>query len=329
MAWKKVKVGDNEFEVSSFHYWLIIFGIIGLVVIVTFAMSFYTIQPNENGVILRFGKYLKTTSPGLNWKIPWNIDKLYKVKVEYQYKEEFGFRTLRPGIQSRYSTADYRKESWILNGDMNISDVKWIVQYRIQDPVEMLFNVRNVQGTIRNVAESVMRQVVGDRSFHETLQADRIGIALLARDLMQEVLDKYDIGISVKLVQLKDVHPPEPVRDSFNEVNRAKQEQETVINQAQQQYNKEIYRVEGEAEKILQEASGYAINRTNRAKGDAKLFESVFAQYQKAKDVTRKRMYIETMENVLMKIDKKYIVDEKMGDGMLPFLNISGKGVLK
>ena len=329
MARKTIKIGENEFEVNTSGYWLVLLGVIAIIVLATFAMSFYTIDANERGVILRFGRYNRTTTPGLHWKMPWNLEKLYKVKVDYQYKEEFGFRTLRAGVKSRYSTDDFSNESWVLNGDMKITDMKWTVQYRIQDPVSVLFRVKDVSGTIRNISESVIREIVGDRSFHETLQLERVNIADLAKKEMQVILDSYDIGIAIKLVQLKDVQPPEPVRDSFNEVNRAKQEQETVINEAQLIYNKEIYKAEGEAKKIIQEASGYAINRVNNAQGDANFFNSVFATYKQAKEITQKRLYIETMEELLGKVKNKYIIDEDLGKGVLPFLNMTGKEALK
>ncbi len=329
MAVKKVKIGDNEFEVSTTGYWLVLLGLVGIIILATFAMSFYTIDANERGVILRLGKYHTTTTPGLHWKFPWNLDKLYKVKVDYQYKEEFGFRTLRAGVKSRYSTENFSKESWVLNGDMKITDIKWTVQYRIQDPVAVLFKVKDVSSTIRNVSESVMREIVGDRSFHETLQLERVQIANLAKQKMQEVLDSYNIGISIKLVQLKDVHPPEPVKNSFNEVNIAKQEQETMINEAQRIYNKEIYKAEGEAKKIIQEASGYAINRINNAQGDANFFNSVFKSYKEAEQITKKRLYIETMEQLLGRIKNKYIIDEDLGKSVLPFLNMTGQGGIK
>lgn len=328
MAWKKIKIGGSEFEVSTAHYWTVILVVILVVVGVTIFMSFYTVDANENGIILRFGKYSKTTYPGLHLKLPWGIDKLYKVKVDYNYKEEFGFRTLRPGVKSQYAKGEFADESWMLTGDLNIADVKWIVQYRIQNPVAYLFNVRDVGGTLRNASEASMRLIVGDRSFHEVLQSDRRIIADLSKEYMQDLLDLYNSGLKIQLIQLKDVHPPEPVRDSFNEVNRAKQEQETAINEASQIYNREIYRVEGEADRIVREAEGYSINRTNRAKGDAELFISVFEEYMKAKDVTRQRLYIETLEEVLSKIDKKYVVDKDL-KGIVPLLNLTGSEVAK
>lgn len=328
MAWKKIKIGGSEFEVSTAHYWTVILVVILVVVGITIFMSFYTVDANENGIILRFGKYHKTTYPGLHLKLPWGIDKLYKVKVDYNYKEEFGFRTLRPGVKSQYMEGEFTGESWMLTGDLNIADVRWIVQYRIQDPIAYLFNVRDVGGTLRDVSEASMRLIVGDRSFHEVLQSDRRIIADLSKEYMQKLLDLYNIGIKIQLVQLKDVHPPEPVRDSFNEVNRAKQEQETAINEASQVYNREIYRVEGEADRIVNEAQGYSINRTNRARGDAELFTSVFEEYMKAKDVTRQRLYIETLEEVLAKVDKKYILDKDL-KGLVPLLNLTGSEVAK
>lgn len=328
MAGKRVKIGDNEFEVSSSQTFLLIVVALLIVVGVTVAMSFYTVDANENGVVLRFGKYLKTTYPGLHMKFPWGIDKLYKVRVEYQWKEEFGFRTARPGVKTVYAKNQYTEESWMLTGDLNIADVQWVVQYKIKDPVKYLFNIREQSGTIRAIAEAAMRFVVGDRSFQEVLQSDRRKVALLAQDYMQQTLDEYDMGIRIELVQLITVQPPDPVFDSYNEVNRAKQEQETAINEASKIYNKEIFRVEGEAKRVVQEARGYAIDRTNRATGDAELFTSVFTEYQKAREVTRQRLYLETMEAVMQSVDDKILIDKEVRS-LVPLLNLDGKAVTK
>ncbi len=328
MAGKKVKIGDNEIEVSSSQTFLLIVVVVLIAVGVTVAMSFYTVDANENGVVLRFGKYLKTTYPGLHLKFPWGIDKLYKVRVEYQWKEEFGFRTARPGVKTVYDKDQYTDESWMLTGDLNIADVQWVVQYKIKDPVKYLFHVREQSGTIRAVTEAAMRFVVGDRSFQEVLQSDRRKVALLAQDYMQQTLDEYDMGIRIELVQLITVQPPDPVFDSYNEVNRAKQEQETAINEASKIYNKEIFRVEGEAKRIVQEARGYAIDRTNRATGDAELFTSVFTEYQKAREVTRQRLYLETMEAVMQSVDDKVLIDKEVRS-LVPLLNLDGKAVTK
>jgi len=328
MSWRKVKVGKEEYEIPAGYFYIAILILIILIAGVTIIMSFYTVDANEVGVVLRFGKFQKITYPGLHLKLPWGIDKVYTVKVDYQYKEEFGFRTLRPGVKTRYAEETFTEESWMLTGDLNIADVKWVVQYKIKDAYKFLFKVRNVSESIRDVSEAAMRLVVGDRSFHEVLQSDRIEIANLVRDYMQKTFDLYDVGVDVQLVQLKDVHPPDPVRDSFNEVNRAKQEQERMINEAMQVYNREIYRIEGEADRIIQEAEGYKINRINRARGDAALFNLIYNEYSRAKDVTKKRLYLETIEEIFSKTKNLYIVDKDIRS-FLPFLNLQNKGIGK
>lgn len=328
MGLKKVKIGGSEFEVSSSQTWMFVAVLLLIAVVITVAMSFYTVDANENGIVLRFGKYYKTTYPGLHLKLPWGIDKLYKIKVGYQWKEEFGFRTARPGVKTIYSKNRFTDESWMLTGDLNIADVQWIVQYKIKDPFKFLFNVREQSGTIRNVAEAAMRFIVGDRSFQEVLQSDRRIVAQLAQEYMQETLNNYDMGVNIELVQLITVQPPGPVFDSYNEVNRAKQEQETAINEANQVYNKEIFRIRGEAERMVQEARGYSINRINRASGDAKLFTSVFNEYQRAREVTRQRLYLETMEKVMRSVDKKVLIDKEVKN-LIPLLNLSGKEMTK
>ena len=287
--------------------------------------SIYTVEANENAVILRFGKFSAITGPGIHLKFPYGIDQVFRVKVDLQYKEEFGFQTLTPGIRTVKKAGDFREESWMLTGDLNIAEVKWIVQYKISDPADYLFNVRDVENTIRDISEATMRQMIGDRSFHEVLQSERRAIALRSQESMQSILDRYGAGINIQLVQLQDVHPPEPVADSFNEVNRAKQEQETLINEARQAYNKEIYRAEGEAERMINEAEGYAIERTNTAKGDVARFNSVLVEYNKAPEITKDRLYFETMEVVLSKVPHKMIVDGKL-KGVLPLLNLDQKG---
>ena len=299
-----------------------IFGSIAVVLFLLYS-SLYTVDANENGVVLRFGKYTETTLPGLHFKFP-IIDAVYKVKVDYQHKQEFGFRTMRSGVKTQYSNRNYQKESWMLTGDFKIADVKWVVQYNIKDPVAYLFNIKNIDNTIRDVSEAVMRMKIGDRSFHEVLQVERIAISDEARINMQEILDKYKSGIRVQMVQLQGVVPPQPVSDSFNEVNRAKQEEETLVNEARQEYNKKIYNVIGTAEKIINEAQGYAVERVNNATGDAELFNSVLREYKKAPKITRKRLFLEKMEKIMANVEEKVIVDPNL-DGILPLLNLDGK----
>ena len=284
-----------------------------------FFISVYTVDANENAVILRLGKYHDTTTPGLHFKAPL-IDQVYKVRVDYQYKKEFGFRTLKSDKKSVFRTRGFEDESWMLTGDLKIAEVKWVVQYKINDARNYLFNVKNVENTIVDISEAAMQLMIGDRSFIEVLQEERVAIADEAKQYMQKMLDKYHAGISVQLVQLQGVVPPEPVADSFNEVNRAKQDQETLINEALQEYNKIIYRVAGDAERMLTEAAGYATEKVNNAKGDASLYESILVEYLKNPQITKDRLYIEMMEVVLSNNSNKVIIDKDI-ENLVPLLD--------
>ena len=281
--------------------------------------SFYTVDANENAVILRLGKYLSTTGPGLHFKLPL-IDEVYKVKVDYQYKKEFGFRTTKSNTKSQFRTRGYEKESWMLTGDLKIAEVKWVVQYKVSNARDFLFNVKNIENTIVDVSEASMQLMIGDRSFIEVLQEQRVAIADEAKIYMQKLLDEYSSGVSIQLVQLQGVVPPEPVADSFNEVNRAKQEQETLINEALQEYNKIIYKVEGDAQKMLTEAEGYAVERVNEATGDANLYESILVEYSKYPQVTKDRLYIEMMKEILSNNNNKIIIDKDI-ENLVPLLD--------
>lgn len=322
-----IKFGDSEIKLKKPDFKKIFSILLLFFVFITALSSFYTIDANENGVILRFGAYSHTQDPGLHFKIPF-VDQVYKVRVDYQHKLEYGFRTLKSGVKTEYSRRNFSHESWMLTGNLNIAEVRWVTQYKIKDPVAYLFNVRGIENTIRDVSESVMRLKIGDRSFTEVMQTERIAIADKARTSIQEVLDKYNSGILIQLVQLQGVTPPTPVADSFNEVNRAKQEQETLINEARQEYNKEIYSVQGKSQKIVNEAEGYSVERINKAKGDTELFEMILKEYKKAPQITKDRYYIETMNEVLAKVKNKIIVDSNM-ENILPLLNIQKEGAVK
>ena len=295
---------------------------IGLLFLTAF-LCFYTVDANENAVVLRLGKFLHTTEPGLHFKIPF-IDSIHKVKVDYQWKEEFGFRTNNPGVRTSYSRGTYENESWMLTGNLKIAEVHWVVQYKIRDPFAYLFNLKNVENTIRDVSESTMRLMIGDRSFKEVLQKERIAIANEAKAQMQKVLDIYKSGIQIQMTQLQGVVPPGPVADSFNEVNRAKQEEETLVNEANQAFNKEIYRAEGEAKKLINEAKGFAIERINTAEGDATAFKLLLKEYNKAPQITRDRYFIETMNIVLGNAPNKVIVDTRL-ENFLPMMNLKNQ----
>ena len=295
--------------------------IIVIIILVILFSSFYTIGVNEVGIVQRFGKYARTTQPGLHFKLPRGIEKLTKVPVRLVKKEEFGLRTIRAGVRTQYARdAAYLSESLMLTGDLNVAVVPWIVQYRINDPYKYLFKVRNVRSTLRDLAEAAMRMVVGDRSINEVI-SKREEIADQAKGLLQKELDEADTGINVVTIEMKKTNVPEPVQPSFNEVNQAIQEKERMVYQAKEEYNKAIPAAKGNAEKTIKSAEGYALDRVNRAKGDASRFLSLYAEYSKAKDVTRRRLYLETLKDVFPKMGSKYIMDADQKN-FLPLLNL-------
>jgi modulator of FtsH protease HflK len=296
--------------------------VIALVLLVFFGSScFYTVAVDEVGVVQRFGKYIRTTQPGLSFKLPAGIEKVRKVKVRFVFKEEFGFRTLEADVRSRFATgAAYEGESLMLTGDLNVAVVPWIVQYRIKDPYNYLFKVLNVRNTLRDLSESSMRSVVGDRSINEVI-SKREEIAIDAQQLLQKELDEAETGIQVVTIEMKKTNVPEPVQPSFNEVNQALQEKEKMIYQAREAYNKVIPAARGDAERVVRDSEGYALDRVTRAKGDAARFMARYEEYAKAKDVTRRRLYLEAMREILPKIGEKYIVDSDQKN-LLPLLNL-------
>jgi len=304
----------------------IVTGIVVLVALYVLFSTFYSIRADEVGVILRFGRYVRTTQPGLHLKLPFAIENLNRVRIKHIFKEEFGFRTLLPGVRTEYARGVFLEESLMLTGDLNTAVVEWIVQYRVKNPVDYLFKVRNIGDTIRNTSEFAVREIVGDRSVTEVLTIGRIEIGTEVQRVMQQVLDSYQSGIHIVTAKLQDVNPPDPVKPAFNEVNEAKQEREKLINEAWQEYNKIIPQATGEAERTIREAEGYALNRVNRANGDAHKFISIWQEYNTAKDVTRRRLYLEMMLDVLPKIEKKYIIDSSQ-QGMLPFLDLTPKEI--
>jgi membrane protease subunit HflK len=304
-------------------------GSIRLVVVVVAVLfllftSYYQVEPEEVGVIQRFGAYVRTTDPGPHLKIPFGVETVQKVPVQRQLKMEFGFRTVRSGQRSEFAQpAAAEAESLMLTGDLNVAVVEWIVQYRIRDPKARLFNVRDVPATFRYMSEAAVRKVVGDHSVDEVITIGRAEIALEAKEELQRLSDLYGIGIEVQQLVLQDVNPPDAVRPAFNEVNQAIQEKERAINEAWADYNQAVPRAQGEAEQLVRAAEGYALERENYALGDAKRFEALYAEYRKAPDVTRKRMYLETMTELLPQLGQKVILDEK-ARGVLPLLQLDG-----
>jgi membrane protease subunit HflK len=298
----------------------LIFG--GLLILVLAFTSFFTIDPEETGLILRFGKYVRATEPGLHFKIPFGVERVLKVPIQRQLKEEFGFRTVKAGVQSQYSTKPYQDESNMLTGDLNSAVVEWVVQFRIVDPYKYLFQVRNVEKTFRDMSEAVMRKVVGDHIVNEVLTVGRAEVAMQVTTDLQALCEQYETGIKVEQVVLQDVNPPDPVKPSFNAVNEAQQEKEKLINEAQSEYNREIPKAKGAAQQTIQEAEGYALDRVNRSQGDATRFSAIFEAYRKAPEVTRTRMYLETMTEVLPQVQSKIVVDDDL-KGLLPLLNLN------
>jgi membrane protease subunit HflK len=294
-------------------------------VLLVFSMVF-TIQPEEVGVVLRFGQYTRTADPGLNFKLPTPLEQVLKVPVQRQLKQEFGFRTEEAGVRTRYSQSEFDAESAMLTGDLNVATVEWIAQYRVADPYKYLFRVRNVTTTFRDMNEAVVRAVVGDRSVDEVITVGRLQIEDQVKIRLQELCDRYETGIVVDQIVLQNVNPPDPVRPSFNEVNQAEQERERAINDARSEYNRVIPRARGEAEQVIEQARGYAIDRVNRAKGDAALFEEVYAAYRRAPEVTRQRIYLETMQTIYPAVQRKLLLDRNL-EGVLPLLQLDGQEV--
>lgn len=281
--------------------------ILGLVVVMD---SVYQVQPEEVGIIKRFGKYnAPPRPPGLQFKLPF-IDTVMLVPVQRQLKQEFGFRTQTAGQRTIYSPQDFLGESLMLTGDLNVAVVEWIVQYRISDPYKYLFRVRNVEETFRAMTEAVMRGVIGDRTVTEVLTVGRQEIETTVKGKLQELCKQYETGITIDQVVLQDVNPPDPVKPSWDQVNQAQQQRDQLINEAKGEYNRVIPRAEGEALQTILQAQGYALDRVNRAEGDATRFKAIYAAYRLSPQVTRRRMYLETMAKVLPKMGLKLYIDK-------------------
>lgn len=295
--------------------------IVLLIVIAIGVSSVFTIKSGSVGVIQRFGRFTRVAPPGLNFKLPFGIERVTKVSQEKVEKEEFGFSSDRSRQAQQFrSVNETGTVSLMLTGDLNVAVVPWIVQYRVKDPYDYLFKVKDVRGLLRDLSEASMRLVVGDRSINEVISS-RSAIANQAKEVLQAELDKADTGLLVVNVELKRTNVPQKVQPSFNEVNQAIQEKEKLIYQAREDYNKAIPAARGEAERTIKAAEGYALDRINRAKGDADRFKALYTEYVKAKDVTKRRLYLEALKDLLPRLGPKYIVDANQNN-LLPLLNI-------
>ncbi len=305
-------------SVPGFAFGVIAVGILALWGVFS---SYYTVQPEERAVVKRFGEVVKVSDPGLHFKIPFGIDDVQFVATERVLKQEFGFRTASVGERTQYSTEDFPDESLMLSGDLNIIDVEWVVQYRISDPMLFLYSLREPTGTLRDITESVMRRAVGNRLGSEVLTTGRVEISNFVREETQKALNAYKAGIQIVTVELQDVVPPKAVQPAFNEVNEARQERERMINEATKRQNQEIPRARGNANRVISQAEGYATERVNQALGETARFRSILTEYRGAPEVTRTRMYLETMKDVLPKVGSVLVV-QKGQVPPLPLLNL-------
>jgi membrane protease subunit HflK len=284
--------------------------------------SYYTVEPQETAVIQRFGRFIGTAEAGLHFKIPFGVDTVSKVVTGQILNSEYGYRTEKADVRSQFQEKGFEQESLMLSGDLNVVNVQWVVQYQIKDPVDYLFKVNGVQATLNDISESVMRRIVGNRYSDEVITVGRESVAEQCRKEIQEIMDLYKTGLQIVAVKLQNASVPNPVLASFNEVSEAGQEKDRMINEAQRAYNEKIPRAVGEARQTVTQAEGYATERVNRAEGEAKRFLDILAEYEKAPDVTRRRMYLDSVEGLLGKAGHFFVVDEKQKN-ILPLFDLN------
>jgi len=314
--------GSPEFKPPEINIRSAAGALLILIVLLAIWSSVFTVEPEEVGVVLTFGEYSHEAGPGLRFKAPTPIQTVIKVPVQRQLKEEFGFRSQRTGTRSVSSRS--LDEAQMLTGDLNVVIVEWTTQYRVNDPYKTLFKVRNLRETFRDINQAVMRAVVGDRSVTEVLTIGRQEIASEVEVRLQELCDQYETGIKIEQVVLQDVNPPDEVKPSFNEVNQAQQERERMINEARTAFNKVIPKARGEAQQTIQVAEGYATDRVNRSEGDASRFRDLLKAYRGAPEVTRRRIYLETMQQILPRVQRTVVVDDNL-KGLIPLLSLQGE----
>ncbi len=319
--WRNFDWRDLDWRKIEANFPYLLWGVPLVLLAVIAYTSVYTVQAESQAVVLRFGRYVKTVDPGLRFKMPFGVDRVSMVPVKRQLKQEFGFGTQGATNLTQVSS-EQRQERSMVTGDLNAATVEWIIQYRILDPKMYLFNVRDPGDTLRDLSESVMRTVVGDRTVDEVITIGRQEIEVEALVQLQELVNKYELGLTIDQVQLKNINPPLLVQPSFNEVNEAQQEREKSINVANGEYNKTVPAASGEAKQKIEAAEGYALKRVNEAEGDASRFNAVFTEYMKAPEVTKQRIYLETMGEIIPKLGKKIIIDDQASQ-VLPLLQLT------
>ncbi|MCP4218645.1 MAG: FtsH protease activity modulator HflK [bacterium] len=297
--------------------------VIAISIFIMLYSCFYTVDEMEEAVILRMGEFSRVEGPGLHFKLPFGIEKNYNVETQKVHKEEFGFRTQSAGIKTSYSSRGFEKESVMLTGDLNIVDVQWIIQYRIKDPKAWLFNVEHREKTIRDISQSVINLLVGDRTIFDVIGSERANIESKSQEMMNDFFKKYDLGARVTTVKLQNIVPPKgQVQNAFEDVNKAIQDRSRLINEGKESYNKTIPRARGEAQKTIQEAEGYATQKINRAKGDVARFLAVLGEYKKSPRITRVRLYYEMFEDVFGKTENIELIDKKLTN-FIPFKSLN------
>lgn len=297
---------------------------IGLIIVALLVVfnSYYTVDPQETAVVQRFGQFVRTADAGLHFKIPFGVETVRKVVTGRVLQREYGYRTVEPGIRSRFTEKGYEDEARMLSGDLNVIDLQWTVQYKVRDPIDYLFQVQDVEATLDDISESVMRRIVGNRYVDEVLTVGRASVADMAGQEIQEIMDQYKTGLQITMVKLQNANPPGPVKQAFNEVNEAQQERERMINEAQQVYNQKIPRAKGEARQKITQAEGYALERVNRAEGEVARFQDILTEYHKAPAITRSRMYLEAFSDFSSKIDRLIVIDENQKN-LLPLFDLN------
>lgn len=312
----------NKYKFSSFSsapIWLVVLVVLLIIVGLN---SYYTVEPQETAVVQRFGKFSHTSDAGLHFKIPFGVDTVRKILTGRVLQREYGYRTVQPGVRSRFTEKGFEEEAVMLSGDLNVVNLQWMVQYKIQNPVDYLFQLEDVESTLDDISESVVRRIVGNRYSDDVLTVGRASIADMAKVEIQAIMDTYKTGVKIVTVQLQNANPPDAVKAAFNEVNEAQQERERMINDAQQAYNQKIPRAMGEARQTVSQAEGYSLERVNRSQGEVQRFANILAEYEKAPDVTRRRMYLESIGELLGHVEHLYVIDENQRN-MLPLFDLS------
>ena len=318
MAYKRIIIGDQEIKIPKLSMGT--FPLVGIFVVLWLLTGIYIVGPDEVGVVQTLGKYSRAAQSGLNYHFPYPIETVSTPKVTEVKRIEIGFRTVG---KNQYQTIS--RESLMLTGDENIVDAEMIVQYRIKDPVAYTFNFIEPELTVRQASEASLRTVVGRHNIDEALTSGKFMIQEEAKELIQNILDKYDTGILVVAVQLQDVSPPEQVISAFKDVASAKEDKNRMVNQAEGYRNDVIPKARGEAQAQIREAEGYKEARIARAEGDVSKFNAVLKEYRKSKEVTETRLFLETAEEILSNREKIIVPDGKEGSNLINLLNLKAK----